>query len=49
MSGTFTVKGSTSKFAYAYAYWKDSNFAPSGKELFVLSATSPFPRRDSEG
>jgi hypothetical protein len=43
VSGTFTVKGATTKFAYAYAYWKDSNFAPSGKELFVLFSDVAIP------
>jgi hypothetical protein len=43
VSGTFTVKGSTTKLAYAYAYWKDSNFAPSGKELFVLLSDVAIP------
>jgi len=43
VSGTFTVKGSTSKFAYGYAYWKDSHFAPSGKELFVLLSDVAIP------
>jgi hypothetical protein len=43
VSGTFTVKGVTSKFTYAYAYWKDSHFAPSGKELFVLLSDVAIP------
>ena len=43
VSGTFTVKGATTKFTFAYAYWKDSNFAPSGKELFVLFSDVAIP------
>ena len=36
VSGTFTVKGATTKFAYAYAYWKPNFFDGSKKDLFVL-------------
>jgi hypothetical protein len=36
VSGTFTVKGATTKFAYSYVYWKPNFFDESKKDLFVL-------------
>ena len=36
VSGTFTVKGVSTKFAYSYVYWKPNFFDGSKKDLFVL-------------
>ena len=43
VSGTFTVKGAATKFAYAYAYWKPNFFDETKKDLFVLFSDVPVP------
>lgn len=43
VSGTFTVKGATTKFAYAYAYWKPNFFDETKKDLFVLFSDVAIP------
>jgi hypothetical protein len=43
VSGTFTVKGTATKFAYAYAYWKPNFFDQSKKDLFVLFSDVAIP------
>jgi len=43
VSGTFTVKGAVTKFAYAYAYWKPNFFDQSKKDLFVLFSDVAIP------
>ena len=43
VSGTFTVKGAATKFAYAYAYWKPNFFDQSKKDLFVLLSDVAVP------
>lgn len=43
VSGTFTVKGAATKFAYAYAYWKPNFFDHSKKDLFVLFSDVAIP------
>jgi hypothetical protein len=40
VSGTFTVKGVVTRFAYAYSYWKSSPF---GDELMVLLSDVAIP------
>jgi hypothetical protein len=43
VSGTFTVKGATTRFAYAYAYWKPNFFDQTKKDLFVLLSDVAIP------
>jgi len=43
VSGTFTVKGATTKFAYSYVYWKPNFFDQSKKDLFVLFSDVAIP------
>ncbi len=43
VSGTFTVKTATTKFAYAYTYWKPNFFDASKKDLFVLLSDVAVP------
>jgi hypothetical protein len=43
VSGTFTVKGDTTKFAYAYVYWKPNFFDETRKDLFVLFSDVALP------
>lgn len=43
VSGTFTVKGVATKFAYAYAYWKPNFFDQNKKDLFVLFSDVVIP------
>jgi hypothetical protein len=43
VSGTFTVKGTATTFAHAYAYWKSNFFDETKKDLFVLFSDVALP------
>ncbi len=43
ISGTFTVKGVTTKFLHVYAYWKPNFFDATNQDLFVLFSDVPIP------
>jgi hypothetical protein len=42
VNGTFTVKGTATKFTYVYAYWKETHFSPK-PDLFVLFSDIAIP------
>jgi len=43
VSGTFTVNGAATKFAYSYVYWKPNFFDQTKKDLFVLLSDVAIP------
>jgi hypothetical protein len=43
VSGSFTVNGKTTSFAYVYAYWKQNLFDETKSDLFVLLSDAPIP------
>ncbi|MDD5565135.1 MAG: hypothetical protein PHQ91_15585 [Thermoanaerobaculaceae bacterium] len=43
VSGTFTVNGTSTALAYAYAYWKPNFFDETKKDLFVLFSDVALP------
>ncbi len=43
VSGTFTVNGTSTAFAHAYAYWKPNFFDETKKDLFVLFSDVALP------